>query len=355
MVSAPKPPAKPAQLLNDGERTHLIEGLKEMVPDEGVAELYSIFLPEVAHAHFKALRENRKLVHYTSAEKALLIADSRVLWLRSAKDMNDYSEVKHGAEAVLSAFNGEPGRVFRNALAEISAETLERLDSMLEGLIPNLRDNAFISCLSEHGSDFVNEDKYGRLSMWRTYGKPSGVAVVIDMSPMRAVTDHFDTYAYPVSYIEKEEIGERLMSIARGIERETHFLRALPIEFLQWAIQLALTYLCVGTKHPGFSEEREWRICHVRTQGLSSVLERKQAVLGCSRQPQWVYEFPLDTNPPGLSGFGLQDVIKRVIIGPSRNPEITREIVIAKMTDLGIVDAESRVVISGIPVLEEFM
>jgi hypothetical protein len=66
--------------------------------------LESIFMPYARSQRIKFLtdasgiRPSARFVHYTSAESALKIIESKRVWMRNTTCMADYREVQHGFE-----------------------------------------------------------------------------------------------------------------------------------------------------------------------------------------------------------------------------------------------------------------
>ena len=348
------PPPRPLPYITGVSQDNVVRGLMdEFGYDWQTAKFTALFLPDIADAHLRAKQNDLRLAHYTTSENAMKIADSKVLWLRHIKIMNDSREILHGAEAVTSIINGAKGRELVSWLDAIRPGAGALIDGILAELVSTLRDNTFICSLSEHDHSNIRERQYGRLSMWRAYARNNGVAVIANMTPMRTITDYFDAYSFPVVYGDKNEIGARLCSVVDGIIADHEFVSRLDDAHLTWAIESMLTYYCSCAKHPGFEEEREWRIVHRRRPGMISKLKTEQRTIG--KTPQPVVEFPLDVNPPEGGGFRFGEVIDGVILGPARDQDeldVAREAIVMKLAQLGVTDAESKVIVSGIPFRE---
>jgi hypothetical protein len=82
---------------------------------------------------------------------------------------------------------------------------------------------------------------------------------------------------------------------------------------------LVLLALCL--KHKGFSEKKEWRVIYLPHALPSNNLERSIEVVG--GVPQTVYKIPLENDAEKqIQGVSIQDVLDRLIIGPSVYPEV---------------------------------
>ena len=58
--------------------------------------LTEIVLPHAVKQRALLTKRKGRFVHYTSAENAIKIFNSKQVWLRSVRSMNDYMEVEHG-------------------------------------------------------------------------------------------------------------------------------------------------------------------------------------------------------------------------------------------------------------------
>ena len=66
--------------------------------------------------------------------------------------------------------------------------------------------------------------------------------------------------------------------------------------------------------------------------------------------PQRVYRIPfLDYPNEGLIGATIPNLIDRILIGPSTDSHAIREAYVTKLTELDVKNAESKVIITGIP------
>jgi hypothetical protein len=100
-------------------------------------------------------------------------------------------------------------------------------------------------------------------------------------------------------------------------------------------------------KHPGFKEEREWRLIYAPKRQPSSFIEASTEVVGGI--PQVVYKIPFDmTVDEQLRRFDLANIFDRIIIGPSQYPWSMAEAYIIALKNAGI--SEPKIVLSEIPI-----
>jgi hypothetical protein len=196
-------------------------------------------------------------VYYTSAETATSIIEKRQIWMRNTMTMNDYREVEHGFDCLNKAYKGEPGIKFNAVLNSCFHGLAEEVSSLFNSWLPTIRFDSYITCLSEH---LPSENMHGRLSMWRAYGNQTGVALVLNGDVIFSESDVLKAYTSPVLYINQEGFSEAFMNIAERMKEETEFIVSLGRELVKNVVFNMFRFAVLCTKHPGFHEEREWRV-----------------------------------------------------------------------------------------------
>ncbi len=110
----------------------------------------------------------------------------------------------------------------------------------------------------------------------------------------------------------------------------------------------ALLAEVVSIKHPGFEEEKEWRVVYWPKLAPSSYVSQEIASIGGS--PQLIHKIPLKKIPDkGLNVIEIDQVLDRIIIGPTTFPDALREALIYELEKVGVGEAGNRVVVSDIP------
>ncbi|MDO9460255.1 MAG: hypothetical protein Q7N95_09115, partial [Alphaproteobacteria bacterium] len=79
-------------------------------------KLLEIFFPIDVRKRLDVEQNNRRFVHYTSAEAAVGIIRNREIWMRKSSVMNDFMEIEHGMECLKAAYASETGKLFRTRL-----------------------------------------------------------------------------------------------------------------------------------------------------------------------------------------------------------------------------------------------
>jgi hypothetical protein len=285
-----------------------------------------------------------RFVHYTSAENALKIINTRSVWLRNTTCMTDYREVSHGLDLLRHYFaNDENKNAFVNALNECSVSIAEEAIALFDQWLQSIQLQTYISSISEHDD---REDFHGRLSMWRAFGNTAArVAVVLRLGLETGKNYALACELSPVGYFTDAEIALEFANI-----RDNHdFLREIDRRLLLGSIFAMLTNAVVCLKHEGFREEREWRIIYSPARLTSPHIQTSIEVVG--GVPQRVYKVPLHNNSQvGISGLELDELIDRIIIGPSQFPWAMYDAFVAALDAAGVKNANTRVFISQIPV-----
>jgi hypothetical protein len=304
-----------------------------------------LFHPYAFRKQVAAARRNMRFVHYTSADVALNILSAQEVWMRKTAVMNDFKEIEHGLMCLTAALDGSAGSRLEKLLNEFDTTLSPKLRAYIAGWSPHFRSETYLSCMSEHLS---KEDEVGRLSMWRAYGGANGVAIVVRNDPFLRWSDALGAYTSPVAYLSADKFNDEFSRFVQGLEQNRPALAALGPEELFGHLFQAFRFAVLCTKHEGFSEEREWRVIHSPTYEKSSVL--KLDVVSVRGVPQLIYKLPLvDVPASGLTGITPANLVERIIIGPSRHPDVIKQAFAKVLHERGVEEPLSRIVVSDIP------
>ena len=274
----------------------------QLTPQNAVEKLFAILSPNLVEEARKLETGESQLVHYTTAENAVNIIRSKTFWLRNVRCMNDYSEVQHGINLLFKVFGGPDNASINKlyaALDQIAPGAAKRAVDRFNEWMPKLPDITFIGCLSQADMD----ESTGRLSMWRAYSTPnSGVALVLDKAPFIAETDALAAYSLPVAYLTDEQFLAGIEACLNALEGLVPALVGIEAAVIEETVFWWLLCMAVGCKHPGFHEEREWRIIYIPEMWKSQViLQTVETIRGL---PQIVQKIPLIDDPG--NGLGSQ-------------------------------------------------
>lgn len=134
----------------------------QITPDQ--EKLFQIFFPYVNQNQQKALKENQRFVHYTSAETAMSIIRSKEIWMRNATCMNDFMEIQYGLNCLFDVYKSAIGQRYAQMLNNMFPGIGCDIATMFNSWSGSLRNDTYLTCVSEHKA---SEDVFGRLSMWR--------------------------------------------------------------------------------------------------------------------------------------------------------------------------------------------
>lgn len=290
----------------------------EIIQDEIAAALMPLAWPE-----FVRVRDSgNRFVHYTRAEAAFNILKSKCIWMRNATCMNDFNEMKHGINCLIHAFSGDVGKRFNEALEGCFPGLAGEIDTRFTNAAPALLEHTYITSVSEHSDD---EEAYGRLSMWQSYGSDTSVALVFNNGPFLRDSNAIPIYLTPVAYINSNGFAELINQIAINIEEKKELFGKISREdFAEWIFR-ALIFAVVSSKHEGFREEKEWRIVHLPTLWPANPERLPLDQVCLAGVPQPIFKIPfVDYIEEGFYGVTLPDLISRIIVGPTQYPEPIR-------------------------------
>jgi Protein of unknown function (DUF2971) len=297
----------------------------------------------------KALQNNMKFVHYTTADTAMRIFENQQIWMRKSSCMNDFMEIEHGFECLNLAYKKHKDYV-QATLGSLFSEIPEKLEQKINELLPYLRTDTYIACVSEHGDENTGdeEDRIGRLSMWRAYGGTTGVAIVINNGPFLRPSSALNAYTSPVAYLGVESFEVEFLQLIAAINENKSQLKLIGEDVIVDSIFEAFRSAILCTKHPGFREEREWRVIYCPTYEKSDrLIADVQTISGT---PQPIFKLPLKNVPEeGFYGAEIPELVDRIIIGPTHFPYAIKEAIVSRLKLLGVTDAEKKVIVSDIP------
>jgi hypothetical protein len=232
-------------------------------------------------------------------------------------------------------------------LNECSAGLAEEAFARFDQGWPSTQLQTYITSISEHDD---REDLHGRLSMWRAFGNSTarvGIIVKLDVDYGKNLS--LGAILSPVGYFTDDELAAELDQVVNNIRENASFLRGIDRTWLLNSVFEMLAAAVVSLKHEGFAEEREWRIVYSPTHRSSPhILSSIEVVAGV---PQRIYKIPLSSNAQaGLTGLSPNELIDRIIIGPTQFPFAMFDAFVAELERADVADAGRKVRVSQIPV-----
>jgi hypothetical protein len=292
------------------------------------------------------LRENNThFVHYSTAEAAMNMIGKAEVWMRKSTCMNDFMEIDHGWGCLTAAYRSESGKRLQAMLDDAFPGIRTELEEHINGWQNQFYTDTYLTCISEHHDA---EDKIGRLSMWRAYGAASGVALVLNSASFLNDTPDLSITTNPVAYRDADTFVSEFGDIVHSLEENYELFKRTKVEWLRHWLTQMFRYSILCTKHPGFLEEREWRLIYQPSYEATSFV--KKSIESVRGTPQPIIKFPLkDSLDHGLVGIDIPHLVDRVIIGPTNYGLAMKEAFTDLLEAAGVVDAATRVFISDIP------
>jgi hypothetical protein len=267
--------------------------------------------------------------------------------------MNDFSEIDHGEACLLKAWfgsdggkvsQGETGRL-ANVLSRISPTIVPAIEQTFDGIQARRKTDTFLLSLSELDED--EEGLIGKLSMWRAYGGSTNVALVVKPGFLFSESAHPNLFSAPIVYRDVAEYHRReFAQFVDSIEKNFDRLATIDRDVLVAYIVSFFNISAITTKHPGFKEEKEWRIIYAPWMQGGPRLEEE--IVEISGLPQKVFYIGFGSQD-GLH-FSINDLLEKIIIGPTENPWILYEAFVSQLENLGFENASSKVLVSDIPI-----
>jgi len=317
-------------------------------------------MPHASNELARIKGSDARFVHYTNAEAGLKILRSNRLILRNSTLMNDFSEVQHGLNCLIYAYNGPLGERLKQAMRVVQNDLPDIIQDNFNSQMEDFRHQTYLMSISEHGNAEEGdalEDLYGRLSMWRAYSKRNGIAFVVKNTPFVTETNALNAFTSPVLYATPDSFLPYFEQFVASIEANIEFISRFGGAMLHDAIMNAFRFTVQSTKHPSFHEEKEWRVIYSPTLlAKDGVLTPQQMervpteIMDLGGTPQRIYAIPFKNYPEDdFVGATIPELIDRILIGPSPDAYAIADAFAAELSTKGIENSRERIWITGIP------
>ncbi len=303
------------------------------------------FFPYATDRITQAKKKKTRFVHYTSGEVAESILTNKTVWMRNSLVMNDWQEVDYGMACFAHLRQTETWSLFVDVIDQVHPGFMNEYCDFIDNKVGLLKYETYMTSLSEHLDE---EDGLGRLSMWRAYGGNNGVALVVNQDPFMYVSHISNVNSCPVLYADRDGFVAQFARVVTGLESDLITLRSIDRSRLFDMLTTLYLYSVLGTKHPGFHEEREWRVLFMpwikREHGLKST---RKFVGGLY---QTIFEVPLVHNEDiGLHKADIPSLLNCLIIGPTQNPVVQFQAFCSLLSELEVPEPYKKVIVSNIP------
>jgi hypothetical protein len=309
------------------------------------AHFAKVFYPYTWHKMRPMLNgKKQRFVHYTSADAAMSMIRNKEVWMRKASMMNDFSEVEYGIQLITNSYRETP-QGLKKALDYAFKGLSFDVELFFNGWISSIRAHTYITSLSEHDE---SEDSIGRLSMWRAYGGAASVAFVINPSIFVSNSTSLGVFSSPVAYLDQQGMRSLMNTLSKNIFDNIDYARSFGRDGLKDILFHVLHFAAVSTKHLGFQEEREWRV--IFNPEIYRETRVEKDIVSIKGMPQTIFKIPLQDDPQNdIINLEIPKLIDRFIIGPTNHPTELQETFVELLSNVGLEDAQSKVIVSEIP------
>lgn len=317
------------------------------------AETHKV-LEETFFTYWKPLEDQlsaeTRLAHYTTAATAMSIIsakpEERSIWLRNATEMNDFSEVEFGQRCLMAAIGDKSvSDALKRACDSVHPELLHAAAAAMDAEVQRIKSETYLFSLSVHSGD---ELERGRLSMWRAYGGKNSVCLLFDPAPFVTPQQAYSVFVSPMSYEGATYLVGLLKHLTDMIAENRDALAQINPGIVLANLKFALDAGVLTTKHPAFKEEQEWRIIH--RPSIDPRPELPSRIICLEGVVQKVHFIPMQNVPDlGVQRAELGEILQRIIIGPTDNPQLTKEAFVSLLRNAQVPNPEARVVTSEVP------
>jgi hypothetical protein len=197
-----------------------------------------------------------RLFHYTDAAGLLGILRTSRIWASDFRFLNDSLEAVYARELFTNVLHQlenpalEPSHPAHNGWQGFG-QVFDEYRSLLVQELGSPKIPVYVACFCESGD---------LLGQWRAYGSDHGYAIELDMALLReSVADALRRYSSAT--VAKVRYGSQaarnvLQTVVDGVNSDTNLGHPGAHAHL---MAVRLTRMLAEIKHPGFSEENEWR------------------------------------------------------------------------------------------------
>ncbi len=209
------------------------------------------------------------LFHYTTAAGLLGILDSSGFWATDLRFLNDAQEAVYARDLFVGAARSvdnpalQAGHPLHDTAKEFG-EAFAGYKKLVARDINSPNFAVYVTCFCESGD---------LLSQWRAYGSDHGYAIEVKTDALKTAVQQIAGSATPLPHGD-EPAEMSLMQVRYGPDAAADIVSTAMREMSEdtnlghvgvhaHMMALHLTAMLAGVKHPGFQEEREWRVVAV--------------------------------------------------------------------------------------------
>ncbi|MDQ6855008.1 MAG: DUF2971 domain-containing protein [Actinomycetota bacterium] len=198
----------------------------------------------------------KTLFHYTTAAGLLKILQSSSLWASDHRFLNDAQEALFARDLLVDAVRTMDNPVrspdhWAHDLGEDAATTFANYQGFIVDELGSSGFGVYVACFCESGD---------LLSQWRGYGTDHGYSIEVTVDALEATLSGLSTYA-PATGVAQVRYGtDAARDVVDAALRSVADFNLNHPGVKAHYKALELNSMLARIKHPGFAEEREWRL-----------------------------------------------------------------------------------------------
>ncbi len=289
------------------------------------------------------------LAHYTTFQTLEAVLSKEEFWFSCPLFMNDHEEMSFGMNLGRYVFNKLVGdQNFVEACGGKARADVYRnqMNNLFDAVDQSALD-FFVLCFAEHDAD--NDD--GLLSMWRGYGgNGAGAALIIDPTclPFNEASPLIVAKVNYMATNEREEWVVKTVRDAMEFAKDPSFDDEILKQHAEKLFEVLLLAALL-TKHRGFEEEREWRVIYLPYRNPGSPVKEHIGYTLVSEKVEPKLKLPIRPIEEGPETWKFDDLVKKIILGPTHNSAIAMNSACKMLTALKKDAWVSKLVASSIP------
>lgn len=261
--------------------------------------------------NLQELKNNQdvEFAYYSSLEVIHYILTDGKIWLRNASCMNDWMEIRRGQELFMKYFQVKENICrFKEIFNQIDCkfDWVGKILQFIQDFPMSASYDCYLASLTVHDK---KDDNLGKLSMWRGYGRGIGGALIFNKQKILS-QDIAGISFSKVAYFTYEEFAEDFNQLLENIKLHVQQLKRIGTQNIWQYLLKAVIFAFVSIKHPGFREEKEWRLLCFDSDTTKDkrFLDTEKVVI--SGVPQRIYTLNIKKILPELLDYA--------IIGPTQ-------------------------------------
>lgn len=218
-------------------------------------------------------------------------------------------EIRRGQELFMKYFQVKENKCkFKEIFTQIdhNFDWVGKILQFIQDFPMSASYDCYLASLTVHDK---KSDDLGKLSMWRGYGRGIGGALIFNKQKILS-QDIAGISFSKVAYFTYEEFAENFNQLLEDIELHVQQLKGMDTQCIWQNLRRAVIFAIVSIKHPGFREEKEWRLLCFDSDTTKDKRFLDTEIVVINGVPQRIYTLNIKKFLPAL--------LDHAIIGPTQ-------------------------------------